>query len=102
MRSRYTAYASGDVAHVMRTTHPDGPHFEPDARAWAESLRRYCAAVAFEGLEVRAASEAGAHGSVTFHARLRHGTADHSFAERSSFVRVGERWLYLDGERLEG
>lgn len=100
MRSRYSAYATGNVAHLMRTTHPDGPHFEADARAWAEDLRRYCAAVSFDGLTVSDRSEDGDRGTVTFHARLSAGGKDMSFGEKSRFVRVDGRWLYLDGERV--
>lgn len=102
MRSRYTAYASGDVSHLMRTTDPSGPHHQPDARAWAAELRGYCAAVTFVGLEVRDAWEQGADGGVTFFARLRHGTVDLSFGERSQFSRSSGAWPYVDGERLEG
>jgi SEC-C motif-containing protein len=97
MRSRYTAYATGAVGHLMRTTAPSSPHWQPDARAWHEELERYCAHVSFEGLEVRSAGE----DEVTFFARLRVGEQDASFGERSRFVRDSEgRWLYLDGERL--
>jgi SEC-C motif-containing protein len=86
----------------MRTTHPDGPHHQADERAWAEELRRYCAAVELHGLEVRAASEAGDQGEVTFFAHIRQGPRDMSFGERSRFRRVDGRWLYVDGDRLEG
>ncbi len=102
MRSRYTAYATGDVTHLVRTTHPASPHRQADARAWAEELRRYCAAVRFEGLEVREAGADGDTGRVTFFARLSHDGRDLSFGEASTFRRVDGRWLYLDGERLEG
>lgn len=102
MRSRYVAYAVGDVGHVMRTTHPEGPHWEPDARAWAEELRRYCAAVRFEGLTVRSATTDGDTGAVTFFARLTANGRDLSFGEASRFARVDGKWLYLDGTRLEG
>lgn len=102
MRSRYTAYAVGDVTHVMRTTHPTSPHRVADARAWAEDLRRYCAAVRFEGLTVRSSSEDGDTGRVTFFAQLTHDGRDASFGEASRFARVDGRWLYLDGERIEG
>ena len=37
-------------------------------------------------------------GWVTFSAHLSRDGADHSFAERSEFRRVGSRWLYFAGE----
>jgi SEC-C motif-containing protein len=102
MRSRYVAYATGAVGHVMATTAPESPHRAEDAAAWREELATYCAAVTFEGLEVRDASEDGDRGTVTFFARLRAGERDLSFGERSRFVRRGGRWWYVDGDRLTG
>lgn len=97
MRSRYTAYALGHVSHLMRTTHPDGPHWRADARAWADELGRYCEAVQFVGLDVRSSAEEGGMGRVTFFAHIRHGDRDASFGEDSRFLKVGGHWLYLDG-----
>ena len=102
MRSRYAAYATGHVSHLIRTTHPDGPHYQTDSRPWAEELRRYCAAVSFDGLTVHESSSDGDTGMVRFFARLSQGGRDLGFGERSRFVRVDGRWLYLDGDRIEG
>lgn len=100
MRSRYTAYATGAVGHVMATTAPESPHRGADPAAWREELAAYCAAVSFDGLEVRGATEDGDRGTVTFFARLSAGGRDLSFGERSRFVRRADRWWYVDGERL--
>jgi len=100
MRSRYTAYATGAVGHVMATCAPESPHRGADPVAWRAELLSWCRAVRFEGLEVREACEDGDQGTVTFHARLRAGDQDLSFTERSRFVRRGGRWFYVDGERL--
>jgi SEC-C motif-containing protein len=99
MRSRYTAYATGNVAHVMRTTHPESPHREADARAWAADLRRYCDNVEFLGLTVHSAEEDGDQGRVRFTARWRAGGRDGAIEEHSRFVRIDGRWTYLDGAR---
>ena len=101
MRSRYTAYAVGHARHLLRTTHPDSPHHQVDERAWAEELRRYCAAVELHGLEVRSARAEQDRGEVAFFAHIRQGARDLSFGEHSRFVRVDGRWLYLDGDRLD-
>ena len=100
MRSRYAAYALGDAAYIQRTTHPGGPHWEPDAAAWARSILVFCRSTDFEALEVRAASEDGERGEVTFRAQLVQGGRDASFVERSRFLRVEGRWLYHSGERV--
>lgn len=100
MRSRYTAYATGAVPHLQRTTHADSPHRGADLRAWADELRAYCAAVRFTGLEVRGASADGDTGRVQFVARFSHDGVAHVIAEDSRFLRVDGCWTYLDGEPL--
>lgn len=100
MRSRYTAYAVGNIAYVMRTTDPAGPKANPDAQTWAAEVRQFSENVSFDGLEVRAASASGDTGEVTFFATLAHAGTDVSFGERSRFVRRDGQWLYVDGDRL--
>ncbi len=100
MRSRYTAYACGHLRHLVATTAPESPHFGADEVRWREELRAFCEGVSFDGLEVRAASQDGDRGEVTFFATLRRRAdgVDVSFGERSRFVRRGGRWLYVDGD----
>jgi SEC-C motif-containing protein len=100
MRSRYTAYAIADVSYLIRTTHPDGPHWRPDTAAWKAELAGYCEQVEFRGLRVEHAEAAGDEGRVRFHATLAHGGRDLSFGEDSRFLRVGGRWLYHSGDRV--
>lgn len=97
MRSRYVAYATGDVGHLVRTTHPSSPHFREDAGAWSAELRAYCAAVRFLGLTVHEASEDGDTGRVRFTAVYEHDGRDGVIEEDSRFVREGGRWRYVDG-----
>ncbi|MEQ1501345.1 MAG: YchJ family metal-binding protein [Myxococcota bacterium] len=101
MRSRYTAYATRDAAHLMATTAPGSPHRGADPRAWREDLLRYCDAVRFLGLTVFGATEDGDRGEVRFFARISVDGADASFGEHSRFARVGGRWAYLDGTRID-
>ena len=102
MRSRFTAYATGAVGHLMRTCAPEGPHFSADAAAWRADLTVWCDAVTFDGLTVLASSEDGERGTVTFHARLHRGVEDLSFGETSRFVKRDGRWLYVDGDITPG
>lgn len=85
MRSRYTAYVVGDDAYVVRTWHPaTRPATVGDE------------VVPWLGLDVLAVDRGGlldAEGEVEFVARYRGG----SLHERSRFVRVDGRWVYLDG-----
>jgi len=96
MRSRYTAFALGTseaIDYLVATHHPD--HREPDL---AQGLAATARAIdAWEGLEVRSASEDGDAGTVEFVARYRQGGQRGELGERSSFVRERGRWLYTAG-----
>lgn len=83
MRSRYSAYAVGDAAYLLRTWHPSTRPREVDTSTrW---LR----------LEVVAARGGllDAEGAVHFRAHHVGGVLE----ERSRFVRDAGRWSYLDG-----
>ncbi len=102
MRSRYAAYALGEVDYILATTDPTGPQFRADTVAWAADVRSFSAGTRFEGLEVLSAETQGDLGWVSFRARLNQAGRDASFGERSTFVREGARWLYRCGEPLQG
>ncbi|SEO47746.1 YchJ family protein [Trujillonella endophytica] len=94
MRSRYSAFAVGDAAHLLATWHPD-------TRPGSLDLDP---AVRWTGLEVLATTGGAmlaTEGTVEFRASYVDGGgrrgAQH---EDSRFVRVGGRWLYLDGVAL--
>ena len=90
MRSRYSAFALGDVGYLLATWHPstrpasDALALEPGTR-WL-------------GLEVKRAEEYGDEAIVEFIARSRCGGAPaQRMRETSRFVREGGRWFYVDG-----
>ncbi|MET0190671.1 MAG: YchJ family metal-binding protein [Pseudonocardia sediminis] len=90
MRSRFTAFARGDVEHLLRTWHPDTRprRLEPDpARRW----------VRLEILDRSGGTMFEREGVVEFRAHHRDGSGSGSQQERSRFVREKGRWLYLDG-----
>ncbi len=88
MRSRYTAFALGDAAHLARSWHP---RTRPDDLDLDPSTR-------WTGLTIRDAVASGDAATVAFTATW--STADESGAlsERSRFVRRGGRWVYVDGD----
>jgi SEC-C motif domain protein len=100
MRSRYTAYCLDLPDYIITTTHPGGPHWEPDLHRWRQSIRRFTDSTQFQALEVLAASASGERGEVTFRARLIQRDVDASFTERSTFVRHDGRWKYHSGEQV--
>ncbi len=91
MRSRYTAYATGNDDYVLST--------------WAEETRP---AVLFEAgearpkwisLEILSADEEGDIGHVHFVARARTSAGAMKLEEKSRFRREKDgRWLYVDGD----
>ncbi len=100
MRARYTAFASGNVDFLIRTTHPEGPQFQADTAAWKAELVAYCRATAFVGLAVleHEVDEDTGRAHVTFRADLEQDGRSVGFTERSLFVRQDGRWLYHSGE----
>ena len=49
MRSRYSAYALGKSDFIMRTTHSESPHRQPNIEAWRASLDAFSKYTRFEG-----------------------------------------------------
>jgi SEC-C motif-containing protein len=100
MRSRYSAFALGEVEHLWRTldvTHPD--RAEPkDALLLA--LRRMSRTSRWRGLVVldRAPPDATGLARVLFLARIFQAGRDASFLECSEFRHEGHGWRYLRGE----
>ncbi len=88
MRSRYSAFALGDEAHLARSWHPRTrpDHIDvDDGTVWT-------------GLIIEDAAEDGDAAVVAFRARWRQAGWDGELVERSRFVRRGGRWVYVDGD----
>jgi SEC-C motif-containing protein len=91
MRSRYTAFATGDAAHLARTWHPLTRPAELDLdprRRWT-SLRI---------LTSIAGGEDDADGIVAFEASWADDDERGTLRERSRFSHRGGRWVYVDGD----
>ena len=99
MRSRYSAYAVGDLEYVWRTWHP---RTRPETVTPSGELWR--------GLEILDVFEGGLgddEGVVEFRARFRRHSRSETGAceeldgflhERSRFTVRARRWFYVDGE----
>ena len=88
MRSRYTAFARGDSAHLLRTRHP---RTRPAEVAIEPTLR-------WQRLEVLDSSVDGDDGIVEFRAHWSQDGEHGVLHERSTFVRRGGRWVYVAAE----
>jgi SEC-C motif-containing protein len=102
MRSRYTAYAVGDLDYVWRTWHPRSrpQALTPSDEVWT----------GLEILDVVAGAVGDDEGVVEFRAHYRRkrrsGTGareEHkgSLHERSHFAVRARRWFYVDGELFD-
>jgi SEC-C motif-containing protein len=101
MRSRYAAYAKGDVDYIVETTDPDGEAWTEPESEWRDNIREFTEGYDFQGVEIRDSGVDGETGWVEFYARLRAGRRDASFEERSRFARRDGRWLYSGGDLEE-
>lgn len=100
MRSRFTANALGDAAHLLRTWHPST---RPSPAELAESLAQGLSWTRLVIHDVERGGAADAEGTVDFTAIARDAAgAKVRLRERSRFERaepvIGAPWLYLDGE----
>lgn len=96
MRSRYTAFATGELAHLDATLAPEAREdYDPEETAnWSRQSR-------WKSLEIVATEGGGPddrEGTVEFIARFRFQGRDQAHHERAIFCRDDDgRWLYVDG-----
>lgn len=87
MRSRYSAFVTGEAGYLLRTWHP---RTRPERLELDPGMR-------WTGLEILSVSDGSAFhptGTVEFRASYRGG----SLHELSRFERVDGVWVYVDGE----
>lgn len=89
MRSRYTAFAVGNVAHLLRTWHrstrPPSLTLDEDVTWWRLHVLSTTGGGPFDG-----------EGTVHFVAQYRTADGRGRQEERSRFVRENGRWYYVD------
>ncbi|MEU3019478.1 YchJ family metal-binding protein [Nocardiopsis sp. NPDC007018] len=89
MRSRYSAFAVGDAAYLLRSWHPDTRPDDVELDPETEWVR----------LDVVGTSEGTPfhkEGTVEFRALYREHGRDHELREHSRFRRHEGAWVYLD------
>ncbi|WP_036279181.1 YchJ family protein [Microbacterium sp. CH12i] len=90
MRSRFTAFATGDAAYLLRSWHPSTRPNELEVDAETRWTR-------LDILAKEAGGPFDTAGVVTFEAFYREDGVRASMKERSRFVREDRTWLYVDG-----
>lgn len=96
MRSRYSAYVTQNADYLIASWHPDC-----GADAFRDALKEGFASTLWLGLHV-IATQAGKNadeGYVEFSARYQDTGSPQAVIvhERSRFLRLNERWYYIDG-----
>lgn len=95
MRSRYTAFATGEIQHLHDSLAPGtrGDFNFEETRKWAESSQ-------WLGLEItdtRGGGENDDKGEVEFTAKFKQKSGASSHRERGNFKKVDGLWYYVDG-----
>jgi SEC-C motif-containing protein len=99
MRSRFAAFAKGEVDYLWRTLHPDHDDRGGDRAAYLAHLRRGLGTLRYAALQILDTRDPDQEGiaQVLFHAEVWDKGKDHGFVELSSFAHDGEGWRYLFG-----
>jgi SEC-C motif domain protein len=94
MRSRYAAFALGEVDYLAKTLCAEHPDKTEDA---ATAYRQSREGLRYLDLCIMHASMEGDVGEVLFYARIFERGVDRSFVELSGFVREDGEWKYASG-----
>lgn len=93
MRSRYSAYTQVNIDYIVETTVPSQQHLldRQAMQEWGESTQ-------WRGLEILSHSEnlSKIHSSVAFKAFFQTEKGLEAHHEHSLFVKIGERWYFVD------
>lgn len=101
MKSRYSAYAVGKNEYIINTTHETNKDFSTDIKSWNSDILNFCENTKFEKLEIINFIDGVEESFVTFKANLIQQNQDVSFTEKSRFLKVNDKWFYVDGEFLD-
>jgi SEC-C motif domain protein len=96
MRSRYSAYVSGETDYLEESLHPEhrSDYDAAATRSWANKAD-------WLGLEIRSTKDGGendSEGEVEFIANYRDDGVVHTHHEISRFKKESDRWYYVDGD----
>ncbi|MBI5163937.1 MAG: YchJ family protein [Magnetospirillum sp.] len=92
MRSRYTAFAVGNLDYLETSLAPEAreDYDKAETESWAKETT-------WQGLEVRSSEEDGDGGSVEFVARYKFHGKTYAHHELARFRRQDGRWMYVEG-----
>jgi len=94
MKSRYSAYVTGEISYIIQTTHPDNSDYIEDTKRWEEDIALFCKNTDFFKLTILEFMDGEEEAYVTFSSLLSSG----ALKEKSRFLKEYGKWLYVDGE----
>lgn len=101
MRSRYCAYALGNIDYLVASTHKDHILFQQPDLLRRQQIKHFCDNTVFSGLEIIDFFPGETESTVTFRAILSQGGKDCSFTEKSLFKKVNGFWKYYGALSLQ-
>lgn len=101
MKSRFTAFAIQNSKYIISTTHSRNPDFTNDLKSWNEDIMNFSKNTNFKRLEIIDFIDGEIESFVTFKATLFQNEDDISFCEKSRFLKVEDKWFYVDGEFID-
>lgn len=101
MKSRFCAYAIEKSDYIISTTHNENVDFTNDLESWNIDIMNFSKNTRFEKLEILDFVEHEDESFVIFKATLFQDNTDASFIEKSRFLKVDGKWLYIDGQFID-
>lgn len=102
MRSRYSAYALKNADYIIKATHKESPYYQKNTSVWKKEILVFCKSTDFLNLEILKSIDQGKLAYVTFIATLLQKDLDVTFTEKSTFKKMGKKWLYVAGIKKDG
>jgi SEC-C motif domain protein len=103
MRSRYTAVALGTTIpkladYLVQTIHRNSPYYDPNLKRHRVFWQQYSQTTHCQGLTIIQYELGETTAWVHFKAQLLQRDKPTQLEEKSQFVKLNKRWLYLNGE----
>lgn len=98
MKSRYSAYATNNPEYIINTTHKLNNEYVEQKWLWEENIKQFIKDTQFNSLDILEFIDGEDEAYVTFKANIAINEKDSSFIEKSKFLKVENKWLYLNGE----
>jgi SEC-C motif domain protein len=96
MRSRYSAYAKGEIDYLTNTLHPDHRNdYDPSSvQQWSNNAEW----LSLEIVKTNGGGEVDEQGTVEFIATYREKGITHAHHELAEFSRLNGKWYFTDGK----